>query len=249
MATIPQAVAELEEEHRELESLLRTLTPEQWRAPTPAAGWDVRDQVSHLADTNDICVDTVTGGPRPLNETALSFPTPEAFNEAGCDRGRAMTPEQVVAWWTASAARTREVLLTKGAKDRIPWGLGMSAPMMATARLMEHWAHGCDIRAAIGAEFSRTRRLRSVAFITLRAVPYALGSAKVERPPGTLRAELTHEGETWQLGPDDADNVITGDAFEFCRLGIRRVTRTDTTSLKAHGALAEAALDNLRAFL
>jgi hypothetical protein len=90
--------------------------------------------------------------------------------------------------------------------------------------------------------------LQSIAFLTLRAVPYALGYAKVEQPPGTLRAELTYGGETWLLGPDGADNVISGDALEFCRLGIRRVSRAQT-NLNAEGALAEAALDNLRAFL
>ena len=98
-------------------------------------------------------------------------------------------------------------------------------------------------------EPSATPRLRGIAFLTLRAVPYALSYAKVEQPAGTLRADLTYNGETWPIGPDDADNVITGDALEFCRLGIRRVSRAQTNTLKAQGALAEAALDNLRAFL
>jgi len=114
---------------------------------------------------------------------------------------------------------------------------------------MEHWAHGCDIRAAVGAPFSRTQRLRSVAFLTLRAVPYALGHAKVAAPPGSLRAELSYDAATWKFGPDDADNLITGEVLEFCRLGIRRIKRSETATLKAHGQLAEAALDNLRAFL
>lgn len=250
MRTVAEAVAELEAEHAELDSLLTSLTPDQWSSPTPAEGWDVRDQVSHLADTNEICVDSITDGPRPLNDYALSFTSPEAFTEAGCERGRAMTPAEVLAWWRASARANREALAAMGPKDRVEkWGLGMSAPMMATARMMEHWAHGCDIRVAVGAPFSKTTRLRSVAFLTLRAVPYALMYAKVQAPPGTLRAELTHDGDVWRIGPDDADNLITGDAFEFCRLGIRRVTRDECETLKAHGELAEAALDNLRAFL
>lgn len=249
MRGVREAVAELREEHAELEELLRALTPAQWRLPTPAAGWDVRDQASHLADTNEICVDTIRGGARPLNEYALSFPSPEAFTASGCERGRSMEPSAVLAWWRSTAAATRDAIAALGPNDRVPWGLGMSAPMMATAREMEHWAHGCDIRAAVGLPFSRTPRLRTVAFLTLRAVPYAFSVAGVEAPPGTLRAELTYDGETWSLGPADASDLIEGDAFEFCRLGIRRVARADCRTLKAHGALAEAALDNLRAFL
>ena len=244
-----EAVAELEAEHAELESFLSELNAEQWRAPTPAEGWDVRDQVAHLSDTNDICVDTIEAGPRPLNGYAQSFDSPEAFTDAGVQLGRAMEPKQVLDWFVTSAAATRAALLAVTEGARIPWGLGMSAPMMATARLMEHWAHGCDIRAAVGAPFSRTPRLRSVAFLTVRAVPYALAHAQVPQPPGTLRAELTYGDETWRIGPDDANNVITGDVLEFCRLGIRRVTRAECPTLRAQGPLADAALDNLRAFL
>lgn len=248
MAGMNEAVAELAAEHADLDGLLAGLSDEQWLMPTPAEGWDIRDQVSHLADTNDICVDTITGGPRPLNEEALKFTSPEAFTQSGVDKGRAMTPSAVLDWWRTSAAHNRGALLAKDARDRVPWGLGMSAKMMATARMMETWAHAGDIRGALGLAPSATPRLRSVAFLTLRAVPYALGYAKVEQPAGTLRASLTYDGETWDIGPDDADNVISGDALEFCRLGIRRIARADT-SLKAEGALAEAALDNLRAFL
>ncbi|MGZ4121163.1 MAG: maleylpyruvate isomerase family mycothiol-dependent enzyme [Actinomycetota bacterium] len=249
MAGMDEPVAELEAEHGDLEAVLRPLSDEQWLLPTPAEGWDIRDQVSHLADTNDICVDTITAGPRPLNTEALRFPSPEAFTQSGVDKGRAMTPAAVLEWWRTSAARNRDALRACDARDRVPWGLGMSAKMMATARMMETWAHGGDIRGALGLEPSATPRLRSVAFLTVRAVPYALSYAKVEQPPGTLRAELTFDGEVWPIGPYDADNLITGDALEFCRLGIRRTTRAQTQTLKAIGPLAEAALDNLRAFL
>lgn len=248
MAGMEAAVAELAAEHADVDALLAGLSDDQWLLPTPAEGWDIRDQVSHLADTNDICVDTVTGGPRPLNDEALKYSSPEAFTQSGVDKGRAMPPAAVLDWWRTSAARNREVLLEKDARDRVPWGLGMSAKMMATARMMETWAHAGDIRGGLGLAPSATPRLRSVAFLTLRAVPYALSYAKVEQPSGTLRASLTYDGETWDIGPEDADNVITGDALEFCRLGIRRISRADT-SLKAEGPLADAALDNLRAFL
>jgi uncharacterized protein (TIGR03084 family) len=249
MAGMEEAVAELAAEHADLEALLAELPDDRWLLPTPAEGWDIRDQVSHLADTNDICVDTVTGGPRPLNTEALRFSSPEAFTQSGVDKGRAMSPAGVLHWWRTSAARNRGVLLEKDARDRVPWGLGMSAKMMATARMMETWAHAGDVRGALGLDPSASPRLQSVAFLTLRAVPYALSHAKVEQPPGTLRAELTYEGETWLLGPNDADNLITGDALEFCRLGIRRMSRAQTSTLKADGVLADAALDNLRAFL
>src|SRR5205085_11685146 len=168
-----EAVAELQAEQAELEAVLAGLDPGGWRIPTPAAGWDVRDQVSHLADTNEVAYDTASGGARQLNVEAQSFPFPEGFTEAGCDKGRAMEPAEVFAWWKTTAARVNDLLLQKDPSERVPWGMGMAARTLATARLMEHWAHGLDIRAAAGLPPNGSERLRSIGWLVYSALPYA----------------------------------------------------------------------------
>ena len=56
----------------------------------------------------------------------------------------------------------------------MPWfGPPMSAASMATARLMETWAHGQDIADALGATRPSTARLRHVARIGVRARDFA----------------------------------------------------------------------------
>ncbi|MEX2557631.1 MAG: maleylpyruvate isomerase family mycothiol-dependent enzyme [Actinomycetota bacterium] len=249
MSEMEEAVALLAAEQKELEELLRRQPPEAWLTLTPAAGWDVRDQVSHLADTEEIAYDTTTGGPRQLNREALSFTSPEAFTESGCDKGRKMQTAEVLEWWVSGAARTRDALEGKDPKERVPWGLGMAARTLVTARMMETWAHGLDIRAALGEKPNLTPRLRDIAWLIFRALPYGFNYAKREMPAGTLRLELDFDGERWVLGPEDADNVITGDAEEFCRLGVQRLKLADTTTLKVNGRLAEEALQVARAFL
>lgn len=245
-----EIVGELAVEQASLEAVLRRLDLKQWSLPTPAVGWDVRDEVSHLADTNEIAYDTATGGPRQLNQEALDYPSPEAFTESGCEKGRRMEPADVLEWWVSSAARVNEMLLTKDPKERVPWGLGMSARTLGTARLMETWAHGLDIRAAVGEPPNITPRLRHVAWLVYNALPYAFAVAKREKPPGELRVELEAPGgETWSFGPDDAEDRITGDAAEFCRVGVQRLKRSEARTLKAVGPLADAALDVARAFL
>jgi len=244
-----EAVAELAAEQASLEGVLRGLPVEAWSKPTPAAGWDVRDEVSHLADTEEIAHDTASGGPRQLNQEALSFPSPEAFTESGCDKGRKMAPAQVLDWWISGATKTRATLLTLDPKARVPWGLGMSARSFASARLMETWAHGLDIRAAVGELPNESPRLKSVAWLIVRALPYAFRIAQREQPPGTLRVDLDFEGERWALGAPDGDNSITGPAGEFCRVGVQRLKLADAPNLKADGPLAEAALQVARAFL
>ena len=249
MSEMQEAVALLAAEQLELEQLLRPQPREAWLVPTPASGWDVRDSVSHLADTEEIAHDTATGGPRQLNAEALSFPSPEAFTESGCDKGRRMEPTDVLEWWVAGAARTRNVLERKDPKERVPWGLGMAARTLVTARMMETWAHGLDIRAALGEPANLTPRLRDIAWLIFRAFPYGFSYAKREMPTGTVRMELDYDGERWDFGPDRSDNLITGDAGEFCRVGVQRLKLADATTLKAQGRLAEEALQVARAFL
>src|SRR6266576_2921362 len=36
-------------EHDDLRAILVAIAPDDWERPTPAAGWTVRDQISHLA--------------------------------------------------------------------------------------------------------------------------------------------------------------------------------------------------------
>ncbi|MGH2784297.1 MAG: maleylpyruvate isomerase family mycothiol-dependent enzyme [Actinomycetota bacterium] len=249
MDVMKEAVAMLAAEQSDLERVLRGRPEEDWLIPTPAHGWDVRDQVSHLADTEEIAHDTSTGGPRQLNPEALSFPSPEAFTESGCDKGRAMKGSEVLEWWVNGATKTRAVLENKDPKERIPWGLGMSARSFVSARLMETWAHGLDVRAALKQPPNITPRLRDVAWLIFRAFPYGFSYAKREMPTGTLRMELDFEGDRWDFGPDTADNLITGEAGEFCRVGVQRMKLGDAKTLKAQGRLAEEALQVARAFL
>jgi uncharacterized protein (TIGR03084 family) len=249
MGGMTEPVAELHAEQADLEALLRTLPAESWLLPTPAHGWDVRDSVSHLADTEENAHDTASGGPRQLNTEAMTFESPEAFTESGCIKGRAMSGPDVLKWWVDGAARTRGVLEQLDPKARVPWGLGMSARSFATARLMETWAHGLDIRAAVGSPPNESARLRSVAWLIIQALPYAFRHAQREQPPGTLRVELEFEGDRWTFGPDDADSTITGPAGEFCRRGVQRLALEDAPNLKAEGRLAEQFLEIARAFL
>lgn len=240
------------DEQTELHDLLIGLDDDAFARPTPATGWDVRDQVAHLADTEEVALDTMTDGPRSLNVDAARFSSPEDFTESGCERGRAMAPQDVLEWWWTGASKVREQMRMRDRNQRVPWGLGMGHQAFVTARLMEHWAHGLDIRAALDIDSVDTDRLRHVAWICTRALPYAFGVADVTPPEGrTVRWELTapNGDDTWSFGPDDATDVITGPAGEWCRRAVQRLLPEHATSLRADGPLAELAITHARAFL
>jgi uncharacterized protein (TIGR03084 family) len=241
----------LEAEQLSLQAELRGLGVDDWFRPTPARRWDVRDQVAHLADIDDIAIDTCLGGPRPLNDFAARFASPDDTTLWGVLQGRRQPGRDVLAWWEDTSARERDVLAGLDPAMRVPWGIGMRAPSLVTARLMETWAHGLDVRAALGLPVVDTDRLRHVAWLGIRALPYAFSFASRERPPGELRVELTSPSgdEVWEYGPVDAPNRITGPAGELCRLFVQRLSRDDARGLAADGDGAVAALEVARAFL
>jgi len=53
--------------------------------------------------------------------------------------------------------------------------------------------------------------------------------------------------EVWSWGPEDADQTVTGSAYDFCLLVTRRRHRADT-DLVAFGADADRWLDIAQAF-
>jgi uncharacterized protein (TIGR03084 family) len=242
-------LADLEAEQLGTQSLLVGLPGDDWFRSTPAKAWDVRDTVAHLADTDEIAVDTCNGGERPLNDFAAQLASAEDTTLWGVLRGRRHTGAEVLTWWEDASAVERDVLARLDAGMRVPWGLGMRPPSFVTARLMETWAHGLDIRTALRVYTPDTDRIRHVAWLGTRALPYAFSVAGREPPDGELRVELMlPSGAYWTFGPADAPNRITGSASEYCRLFVQRLSLANAPSLHGVGD-GVAALEVARAFL
>ena len=67
-------------------------------------------------------------------------------------------------------------------RQRVPWGLGMGWRTFVTARTMEHWAHGLDIRAAVHVAAVDTDRLQHIAWLGYSTLPYAFGARRRRSP-------------------------------------------------------------------
>jgi uncharacterized protein (TIGR03084 family) len=249
VSDIADLLDDLEAEHRELQDVLASLTPDEWLKPTPAWGWDVRDTVAHLADTDELAIATATGGDYALNDVAARAASSEDVTYHGVLRGRRLSGAEVAAWWDHTSSAVRATLGALAPDARIPWGIGMRTPSLITARMMETWAHGLDVRAAVGVDASDSDRLAHVAWLATRALPYAFSVAGREPPSVPVRVELAlPSGTTWTYGPDDAADRIAGPAGDYCRVFVQRRSRADT-SLEIQGDAAEAAISVARAYL
>jgi uncharacterized protein (TIGR03084 family) len=241
---------DLAAEEHELVDLVRGIRADDWLRPTPARGWDVRDTISHLADTDDMVIATATGAPGALAERVAGSASGEDVTFRGVLYGRRRSGSAVCAWFEASTTALHEMFLGLEPGARVPWGIGMQPPSLVTARIMETWAHGLDVHTALGVASRDTDRLAHVAWLATRALPYAYSVAGREPPGDPLRVELTlPSGAAWSTGPTDAANRITGSAGEYCRVFVHRLPLSDAKTLRAEGPAATDALRVARAYL
>jgi uncharacterized protein (TIGR03084 family) len=124
----------------------------------------------------------------------------------------------------------------------------MGAMSFVTARLMETWAHGQDVRDAVGAMPSVSSRLRHVADIGVRARPFSYAVHGMDLPEAPVRVELVApDGATWDWGPASAADVVAGPALDFCLLVTQRRHRDDL-ALVVQGPAAEEWVGIAQAF-
>ena len=239
-----QILDDLEAEQERLETLLAALTVEQWATPSAARGWTIADVVLHLAQTEEGVAYTLTS-----DDSYNVFDRGDrALDDAVDDAVRAQRApaQEIFERWRTARRAALDALRTADPDKRVPWAATPLRPqVLATTRLAEHWAHGLDITAPLDLPFPDTDRLRHIAWLAHRTLPYAFGVEGLEAHD--VRCELTAPGgtSTWRYGPEDADSTITGPAGEFCRIGARRLKPEDST-LVAEGPHAAEALRVLR---
>ncbi|MFC4590399.1 TIGR03084 family metal-binding protein [Sphaerisporangium corydalis] len=247
--SMSELLADLRAESAELTAMIRSLDPSGWERPTPARGWAVRDQISHLAWFDDAATTAATDP----DGFRASLPALMARGDSAVDEiavaSRTLAPGQVLEWFGTARARGLDTFEKLDPKARLPWyGPDMSAASFVTARLMETWAHGQDVADALEITRVPTARLRHVALLGVRAMPYGFVMRGMDPPPGPVRVELTLPGGTpWSQGPEDAADLVRGPALDFCLLVTQRCHRADA-ALEVRGATAEAWMSVAQAF-
>ena len=232
-------------EQDRLEHILAGLDEGQWTSRSSAAGWAVADVVLHLAQSEEAVTAAVTHvGLR----TGLGGVAGDTMDERAAEavRRERSAPAQIFGRWQRARRQAADALRGGGPQQPVPWVGGPVKPAtLATTRLTEHWAHGLDITVPLGIELPDTERLRHVAWLAHRMLPYAL--ALDGGRPADVRCELTApEGsDVWRFGPPDARSSITGPAGDFCRVAVRRLDLAQS-ALKVRGPHGDTALRALR---
>jgi len=258
-----EILSDLVAEEQHLDQFLQSISDREWKKKTPAPGWTIQDQVSHLASLERFAAEVLVEGQSRIDREDLSdF---DAWTESGVAQYRRRRHQEVIEQWRFARADVVDELSRREAGDRVPWLHGdMSARSFATLRLMETWAHGLDVKAAILGRITPipeddleedeedpladTDRMRHIAWLGQRSLPFAFAQSGEDFPKQGIRVELMGpKYATWRFGPEDTDQVIKGMAGDWCRVVVLRQAATDT-GLTAVGDYAETALKVARAY-
>ncbi len=224
MALVDELVAALDAESESLDELVAAATAEQWAAPTPSAGWTVAHQIGHLLWTDRVSLLAITDAEAFTAQLTEAMDDPMGFVDAAAETEARRDPAELLADWRATRGRLAGALTAVPEGTKLPWfGPPMSAPSMATARLMETWAHGLDVADALGIARPATDRIRNIVHLGVRTRNFAYQVNGKQPPADDFRWEITApSGELWAWGPADAANVVRGPAVDFCELVTQR---------------------------
>lgn len=240
---------DLQAETADLIATLEGLSAAQWALVTPAEGWDIHDQVIHLAFFDDLAT---LGFTRPdefrVTVDALRAGGPDWVDQVNRERTM-LPPDETLRWLTESRAALSRLFADVGPGARSQWfGPPMSAATAATARLMETWAHGQDVYDALGLTHAVTDRVRHVCHLGVITREFAFVLRGLPAPQTDVRVELLAPGGgLWTWGPVDAADRVTGTASDFALVVTQRRHHADTTLTATPGA-AEQWLDIAQAF-
>ncbi len=243
---------DLAAEQERLAEILFGLDEAQWMSASGAPGWTIADVVLHLAQSEEGVKATASHQQLRTGLGSVAGDTMDGRAAAAVRMERA-APAEVFARWQRARQAALAAVRAADPDQPLLWVTGPVKPAtLATTRLAEHWAHGLDITGPLGIEFPDTERLRHVAWLAHRTLPYALSVAG--QPPVAVRCELTapngpapDDTDTWRFGPPDAGSTITGMAGDFCRVAAQRLDPAES-GLRTSGPHGATALRVLRTY-
>lgn len=226
-----------------IEEMLERLPQADWLRPSAAPGWSVADTVLHLAQTEEMVVQSSA---EPVDDPSWRH-RPDSVDDSMARHvaEEGGDPAEIFERWRRAWRAALAALRAADPTRRLRWAEAPLKPAtLATTRLAEHWAHALDIADPLGLPYPDTDRLHHVAWLGHATLPYAFSRAGLEPQP--VRCDLVApSGARWSFGPPDAESRVAGSMGAFCRVGARRLPG-DESGLEAHGPHSTTALRLLR---
>ncbi|MGA8987255.1 TIGR03084 family metal-binding protein [Aeromicrobium sp.] len=249
LSVLDGVLSDLAAESQQLDAWVASLPADGWATVTTPQGWTVAHQVGHLHWTDLASHSAITEPDEFARGIKSAASDPGGFIDEAAEEMAALPPEQLLASWREGRVALDAALRTVPDGEKIPWyGPPMSPASMATARVMETWAHSHDVAEALGLPIPQTSRAKHVCHIGVRTRGFAHLVRGEQAPTVDVRVELTGpDGDVWAWGPQDAPERITGSGYDFALLATRR-RHVDDVDVHAEGDHAAHWLTIVQAF-
>lgn len=188
--------------HEELMALLRSLSADEWNAPTVAGTWTVKDVAAHLLDT------AMRRLSLQRDRHVVTGPfDPHATNAQWVAAMRRVSPRMLVELLDTWGRQNADYLASLDPFARAEWGVSWAgqeeSPVWfdVARELTERWHHQQQIRDAAGRAPLYDPYLAPVLSTFVRALPFTYRS--VDAPVGTAivfnQWSLVREDSAWRL--------------------------------------------------
>ncbi len=234
------ALCDLAAEQEALDGLVSELDGRGWLTPTPSEGWNVSDQISHLAYFDDKAAQAVSepGGFEAEVAALMASDDPWGLEDQIMATGRAMAPGELLTWWRKARSRLQSAMRGVDPDRQVPWyGPAMKARSSVQARLMECWAHGQDVADALGVRYPVSDRIRHVAELGIKTFSWSFRNRGLGVPAERVRVALRGLSGRTFVWNDQSSDCVTGPLGDFCLVVTQR-RHVDDTHLVVEGEMA-----------
>ncbi len=234
-ADVDPAVRALIDQHAETATLLDGVTSAEAHRATRCIGWSVSDVLLHLAQSDEMAITSLTDGfGAAAVDNTSGWGGGTSIDESVAmmvERERAAPFEDVLSRWRLAAAGLTARLGDMDLSTRVPWVAGnLSARTLATTRLSETWIHTEDIADSLGIDLVPSDRLKLIARLAWRTLPYAFSSSGLTMTGPVAFRLIGPSGERWEFVPDEPEvTTICGSAVDLCAVAARRTDAAATT--------------------
>ena len=245
-----EIVSDLRAEQGSLDDIVSRINSDAWSTPTPAEGWDVRDQIGHLTFFDERATEGAVDPKAFLAGIETAIADIDGYIASHLDVARHSDPGELLSHWRRARSAMLDAFAPLDPSARLAWyGPPMSARSFATARLMETWAHGQDIVDGLEVDRTPTDRLRHIAFLGVRTMGWSFTVNGRDLPAEAVRVSLTApSGDRWLWNDEDStQNIVSGDAEDFCLVVTQR-RHIEDTGLEVTGPVAEEWMSIAQAF-
>lgn len=232
MPQIFNPVDDLVAEQSLVDSLVADFTEDDWnRKASYCTTWTFKDVICHIAFFDYCAVELLAGRGESVN--AVADAASEQDENYHVMAFRDQSGADILNWWREQRTLMTAAFMELGPKGRVPWAAGippMSVRSLASARLMELWAHSVDLYDALGIDPVVKERITSTLFLSWQGRPNMYNvNGLAFNPEIPMYLELTlPSGELWAKGEPNDQNYIKGSAKDWALVAIRRRNWMDT---------------------